>query len=75
MANGRVPQLLTPGVIAATLGVRLHRVLYVLRTRHHIRPIARAGCLRLYDTAAVAWVRHELNAIDARRDGREGGAS
>ena len=33
----------------------------------NIRPSARAGTLRLYDRRAVAMVRHELNAIDARR--------
>ena len=62
-----VPQLRTPGVIAAQLGVPVGRVLHVLRTRRHIRPAARAGRTRLYRTDAVALVRHELNAIDARR--------
>ena len=66
------PTLRTPGVIARELGEPLHRVLYTLRTRLHIRPSARAGRLRLYDRQAVAMVRHELNAIDARRDSRKG---
>jgi hypothetical protein len=61
------PTLITPGVIASELGVPLHRVLHVLRTRQHIKPSARAGTLRLFDRHAVAMVRHELNAIDARR--------
>ena len=61
------PKLVTPGVIAAELGEPLHRVLHVLRTRPHIRPLARGGTLRLYDRKAVAQVRHELNGIDARR--------
>jgi hypothetical protein len=61
------PRLITAGVIAAELRVPLHRVLHVLATRQHIRPTARAGTLRLYDRRAVAMVRHELNAIDARR--------
>jgi len=61
------PKLTTPGVIARELGEPLHRVLRVLATRPHIRPSARAGTLRLYDRRAVAMVRHELNAIDARR--------
>jgi hypothetical protein len=56
-------------VLAADLNVPLHRVLYVLRTRKHIAPSARAGRLRLYDRTAVALIRHELNAIDARREG------
>jgi hypothetical protein len=61
------PRLITPGVIAAELSEPLHRVLHVLASRPHIRPSARAGTLRLYDRKAVAMVRHELNAIDARR--------
>ena len=66
------PQLITLGVIAAEVRAPLHRVLHVLATRQHIRPSARAGTLRLYDRRAVAMVRHELNAIDARRC-RKGG--
>jgi hypothetical protein len=54
-------------VLATHLGQPLHRVLYVLRTRRHIRPVATAGRLRLYDEAALAMLRHELNAIDARQ--------
>jgi hypothetical protein len=64
---GDPPKLITPGIIAAKLRTSLHRVLHVLATRQHIRPTARAGTLRLYDRRAVAAVRHELNAIDARR--------
>jgi hypothetical protein len=45
-------------------------VQYVLRTRAHIKPAALAGRLRLYDRKAVAMVRHELNAIEARRAGQ-----
>lgn len=63
--------LLTPGRIAQELGDRLRRVQYVLATRPHIRCRARAGTLRLYDRRAVAQIRHELNAIDARRAERE----
>jgi hypothetical protein len=62
-----IPKLITAGVIASELHTPLHRVLRVLATRPHIRPSARAGNLRLYDRRAVAMVRHELNAIDARR--------
>lgn len=69
------PNLRTPGVLATDLGEPLHRVLYVLRTRKHIRPAARAGRLRLYPRAAIAQIRHELNSIDARRAGHEGGAA
>lgn len=69
-APGPVPKLRTAGVLAADLGVPIHRVLHVLRTRSHIRPTASAGGLRLYDRAAVELVRKELEAIDASR-GRE----
>ena len=65
-----IPNLITPGVIASELGEPLHRVLNVLRTRPYLRPAARAGTLRLYDRQAVAMVRHELNAIDARQRGK-----
>ena len=54
-------------MIAEELGVPVHRVVHVLRTRDHIRPTARAGTLRLYDKEALAQVRHELNTIDAKR--------
>ena len=64
------PKLITPGIIAQELSEPLHRVLNVLATRRHIQPSARAGTLRLYDRKVVAMVRHELNAIDARRCGR-----
>jgi hypothetical protein len=66
-----LPQLRTPGVIAAEVGAPLNRVLYILRT-HAIRPIGRAGTLRLYDNDALARVRYELNVIAARRSDREG---
>ncbi|MBI1824859.1 MAG: hypothetical protein HYR83_00580 [Planctomycetes bacterium] len=68
-----IPNLITPGIIAGELGQPLHRVLNVLRTRTHILPTARAGTLRLYGRHAVAMVRHELNAIDARRARLESG--
>jgi hypothetical protein len=70
MQTHAVPSLLTPGRIAERLGVPLPRVVYVLSTRRHILPAARAGTLRLYDEAAIAQVRHELNGIDARRAGK-----
>ena len=65
-ANTTIPRLCTPGRIAEDLGVPVPRVLYVLNTRQ-IRPIARAGNARLYSREAVARIRHELNAIDAKR--------
>jgi len=73
METIEVPSLRTPGRLAAELGVPLHRILHVLNTRPHIQPVAKAGTLRLYNNAAVAKVRHELNAQDARRSSRQGG--
>ena len=62
------PRLRTPGIIAAELNAPLSRVLYVLRTRGHtIKPIGRAGCLRLYDRAAVKMVRDTLHEMDERQ--------
>ena len=63
----QAPRLRTPGVIARELGEPLHRILYVLRTRPHIKPSATAGRLRLFDRQAVAMVRYALTLIDARR--------
>lgn len=65
----RSPKLATVGVIATELGVSVDRVCRVLRSRRHIRPAAYAGNVRLFDNAAIAQVRHEINAIDARRAG------
>jgi hypothetical protein len=67
MAND-TPQLRTPGIIAAELGAPLNRVLYILRARSHIiKPIGRAGVLRLYDRAAVEMVRDALQEMAQRR--------
>jgi len=67
-----VPTALTPGRIAEVLGAPLPRVLYILRTRPHIRPVIRAGRLRVYDSRALAQVRYELNKIDAQRHRTDG---
>jgi hypothetical protein len=71
--NETEPRMLTAGRIAEAVNAPLHRVLRILATRPHIRPAARAGTLRLYDQATIAQVRHELDAIDARRNARNGG--
>jgi predicted transcriptional regulator len=72
MPTNNAPKLVTSGVIAAELGVPIHRVLRVLETRPTIQPRAYAANVRLYDLQTIARVRHELNAIDARRC-RQGG--
>jgi hypothetical protein len=73
MCERHVPRLNTASVIARQLKVPTRRVQYVLETRHHIQPRAFAGNARLYDRRAIAQIRHELNAIDARREARRSG--
>ena len=46
--TSHVPQLRTAGVLADEVDAPLSRVLYVLR-KLNIKPIGRAGVLRLYD--------------------------
>lgn len=60
------PKFITVGVLAELLHAPLHRVQHILRTRSHIHPAAYAGRVRLFRDEAIAQVRHELNAIDAR---------
>ena len=79
-ANGTVsttdpPKLLTTGRLAEELGVPIHRIVYILRTRPHIQPRAMAGSLRLFERGTVAMLRHELTAIDARRCRRREGSN
>lgn len=62
----REPGLITPGVIARELDEPLHRVLHILATRAAIKPIARAGRIRLYSRSALSQVRAELDIIDSR---------
>jgi len=69
VAENREPLLRTLGVIARELGHPLHRVQYILNTRTHIRPAARAGRVRLFDIAAVEAIRVEIERIDARAEG------
>ncbi len=64
------PKLRTPGVLAEDRGQPLHRVLYVLRSRQHIRPAAMACRLRLYDRDGLEAIRVELARMDARRGGK-----
>lgn len=63
-----IDSLVTPGDIARLLREPEHRVKYLLNTRPHIRPLRRAGIIRLYAPEAVAKVRTELDAINAKRD-------
>lgn len=62
------PTLDTVGRIADRLGISVHRVQYVVH-RKGIQPAAYAGRLRLFDRHAVARIRYEINAIEARTGG------
>lgn len=68
--NTEIPRLYTEQRIADTLGVSRARVAYIIRSRKHIKPAAIAGQTYCYYSNAVAQVRHELNAIDARKSDR-----
>jgi DNA-binding transcriptional MerR regulator len=61
----------TVGEIARRLGVPVHRVEYVVRSRN-IRPGGRAGNCRVFTEEDVVRITAELRQIDARR--RTGGA-
>lgn len=63
------PALLTVGRIATILGIPIHRVRFVLATRSDIEPTAFAGRTRLFDKRALARIRYEVAAMDARRCG------
>lgn len=60
-------RLNTIGRLAEKLRQPVHRIEYLIRTRPHIQHVARAGNARLYDEHVVRLLRHELNAIDARK--------
>ena len=66
MTTEQAVKLNTVGVLAEKLGQPIHRIQYLLRTRPHIQPAALAGRSRLYSEKAVAQLRYELNAMDAR---------
>ncbi len=65
-----IDSLVTPGDIARILREPLHRVDYILNTRQGIRPMRRAGIVRLFGPEAVDEVRQEITAINAKRAGR-----
>ena len=56
----------TVGEIASRLGVPIHRVEYVVRSRD-IEPAGRAGNARVFSEAAVDRIRSECHLIDADR--------
>ena len=61
---------LTIGVIAEQLGIPLHRVEYLIKSRD-IRPVQRAGHLRVFDATALDALRKEIR-MGRRQDRRAG---
>lgn len=55
----------TVGEIARRLGESLHRIEYVIRSRH-IQPVSRAGHVRIFTESDVVLIGDELRLIDAR---------
>ena len=62
----RVPVAPTIGEIARRLGVAVHRVEYVVRTRN-IHPVSRAGNLRVFSESGVDLIARELQRMDVDR--------
>jgi DNA-binding transcriptional MerR regulator len=63
----RVPVTPTIGEIARRLGVAVHRVEYVVRTRN-IQPVSRAGNLRVFSEPDIDFVGAEIRRIDGERE-------
>jgi len=61
---------LTVGEVAKKLGCPIWKVQYLLRARD-IKPIGRAGVLRLFAPGIVDVLRKELETIQQRRDAVE----
>lgn len=56
------------GELVRRLGVPIHRVLYVIRSRG-IRPVSKAGNARLFSEADAKRLASELRRIDAAKGG------
>jgi hypothetical protein len=63
-----IPPANTVGVIAQRLGAPVHRVRYVIDTRH-IRPVAIAGAARVFSDADVQHIASELRRIAEEKEG------
>jgi hypothetical protein len=61
-----VPVVPTVGEIARRVGVPIHRVEYVIRTRN-IHPTGWAGNARVFTDAEVAYIASELRRIDEEK--------
>lgn len=59
--SDRTQQLLTIGAIAEQAGLKIHQVTHFINSRR-IRPVARAGRLRVFDETVVDRLRAELGS-------------
>ena len=57
----------TSGGIAEALGRDVSHVRHILASRNDIRPVGRAGLVRIYAPDVIARVRAELDAIEVKR--------
>jgi hypothetical protein len=64
----------TVGEIARRLAEPLHRIEYVIRSRS-IQPASRAGNVRIFAEADVAFIADELRQIAARQQGVDADAT
>lgn len=67
-SNKQVNNFITAGTMAERLGVPLHKIQYVLRSRN-IKPVGKAGTLRVYSEAQVDEVAENLETINERKGG------
>ena len=59
-------RLYTSGDIARALKAKVTRVRHILATREHVRPVGRAGLVRLYRESAIQAVSDELGIQEDR---------
>ena len=63
-------RLYTSGDIARALKAKVTRVRHILATREHVRPVGRAGLVRLYRKSAIQAVSDELATQENSGDRR-----
>ncbi len=63
-------RLYTSGDIARALKAKVTRVRHILATREHVRPVGRAGLVRLYRESAIQAVSDELATQENSGDRR-----
>ena len=65
----RPPLLLTVGEIARRLDTKVHRIEYIIRSRH-IEATGWAGHARVFSQANLDHIAGELSRMDADRNGQ-----